>query len=571
MKKHLLVTLTLVVSAAAQNLTPAQKEADFRYMASLISTYYAPVDWKKQLFNFDAMKLGPWLDRVAKTQTDLDFYEVEAEYLASLNDTHTWFELPSDYAAILGFTVDIYDGALLVESISRSVLPSRDYPFAAGDELVSIDGVDAQTVLEGFLKYYPQGNPRAARRMAAAGLTNRYQWLMPYVPDAGAKAAVVIKRQNGNSESYTIPWTTSGTKLEVGPVPSPKSAGASALRARGKKTAIPSGSDPDYMKPLNELRWSGVLDPERTGLIGYGSRSPIFVNGLPSTFPRRLGSKSTDFFYSGTFKFLEFTIGYIRIPSYSPSSSATALQQLDTEIAYMNANTDGLIVDEMRNPGGNLCFGENVAQRLIPYPFRATGFETRPFWSRIVSFYNATVAAKAAGAPWEVVALYETVYKELVAANQEGRTVTNPIPICTYTLDRQPVTDANGSVAAYQKPLMFMIDDFSTSTADSVAGMIQDNQRGVLFGMRSNGAGGNNTSYDAGVYSESYIGVTLALQSRKDWVGTVDYPTTKYIENVGVRPEVVEDYMTKNNLLKSGAPFIDSFLQHMAAYIRSKK
>ena len=42
----------------------------------------------------------------------------------------------------------------------------------------------------------------------------------------------------------------------------------------------------------------------------------------------------------------------IRIPSMSPPNVALALQQLDQEIAYFNANTDGLIVDVMRNPGG---------------------------------------------------------------------------------------------------------------------------------------------------------------------------------------------------------------------------
>src|SRR6058998_535339 len=69
-----------------QGLTPAQKEADFRYLASLYSTYYAPLEWKKQLFGFNALNLKPWLDRVAMTTTDLDFYELCVEYVASLND-----------------------------------------------------------------------------------------------------------------------------------------------------------------------------------------------------------------------------------------------------------------------------------------------------------------------------------------------------------------------------------------------------------------------------------------------------------------------------------------------------
>ena len=93
MKKLIAVVAFTLVSypAFAQGLTPAQKDSDFRYLASLYSTYYAPLEWKNQLFGFNALNLGPWLDRVAETTTDLDFYELCVEYVASLNDTHDPF------------------------------------------------------------------------------------------------------------------------------------------------------------------------------------------------------------------------------------------------------------------------------------------------------------------------------------------------------------------------------------------------------------------------------------------------------------------------------------------------
>lgn len=564
MKKLFAVITLLAASAAAQNLTPAQKEADFRYLASLFSTFYAPADWKKQMFGVDVLSIQPWLDKVAKTTTDLDFYEVCIDYVASLNDTHDRFSLTSDFVARLGFTVDIYDGALLIDSLSRTLLPVRDYPFTTGDELISIDGVDAKRLLASFVKYAPQGNPSAANRLAAARLTIRPQSLMPRAADIGDRATVVIRRLNGNSETYTIPWSKTGTPLTVGPVPTPR-----AVKPKPHSLATP---EPDYMAPLREMQWSGVMNAEETGLNGYGSQLPVFSPSLPSfQFTRRLGAGSSDFFYSGTFKWFDLTIGYIRIPNYAPPSTTASLQTFEREIAYMNANTDGLIVDEMRNTGGNLCFGENIAQRLIPYPFQATAFETRAFWSRVVGFYNSLAAAKANNASWDVIQQYETIYNELLSAAQSGRRLTSPIPLCSSSSNVLPATDASGAVIAYQKPIMLLIDEFTTSTADSVAGMIQDANRATVYGVRTNGAGGNNTTFDAGVYSEGVTGMTLALQSRKDYVGTADYPTTKYIENVGVHPNVVADYMTKDNLLSNGAPFVDRFLQAMAAYIRGQK
>ena len=169
--KTLILSLILISASSAvhaQNLTPAQKEADFRYLASMYSTYYAPIDWKKQLFNFDALAIKPWLDRVAQTKTDLDFYEVCVAYVNSLNDTHDSFSLPSDFVARLGFTTDVYDGVLLIDSINRTTLPVKDYPFTIGDQLLSIDGRDVDLLLQDFAVYATRPNPRSNKRLTAA-------------------------------------------------------------------------------------------------------------------------------------------------------------------------------------------------------------------------------------------------------------------------------------------------------------------------------------------------------------------------------------------------------------------
>ena len=560
------LTISLMICMAfppawAQSLTPAQKESDFRYLASLFATYYAPYEWKQQFLGFDTLKITPWLNRVAATQTDLDFYEVCVDYVASLNDTHDHFSLPSDFIARLPITVDVYDGKVLIETINRSLLPASDYPFVVGDELVSMDGIDMEQLLKDNAKYAAYENPISTRRLAATRVVLRAQSLQPHAPDVSDTAQVGIRRQNGNVEAYTIQWQKTGTQLEVGPVPSPRGASSASLRK------FADDDRPDYERFLDQFTYGGV-DASAVGVQGYGLRNPIFLGGLGPTFTRRLGGAAADFYYSGTFKYEDLTFGYIRIPNYAPASQALQLQVFEREIAFMNANTDGLIVDEMRNTGGFLCFGENIAARLIPYQFHATGFILRAFWARLVGFYNAMISAKAAGAPFNVIAQYENIYNALVTANAQSRGLTEPVPLCTSSLDRDPATDSAGNILAYQKPMRLLTDEFSVSTADSVAGMIQDAGRAVLYGMRTNGAGGNNTSYDAGPFSQGVTGMTIGLQVRKAPIATSDYPTTPYIENVGVRPDVVSDYMTRDNLLQNGAPFVNGFLQAMAAYVR---
>ena len=105
---------------------------------------------------------------------------------------------------------------------------------------------------------------------------------------------------------------------------------------------------------------------------------------------------------------------------------------------------------------------------------------------------------------------------------------------------------------------------------DAVAEIVQDVRRGWLYGTRTDGAGGNNTTFDAGSYSEGLTGMTLALQTRQYKVSNAfsGYPYTEYIENVGVWPDVPIEYMTKDNLLQNGVPFLTSVLQHLAYEIR---
>src|SRR5438128_11660081 len=205
MKIFILSLILISASSAgnAQNLTPAQKQADFRYLASMYSTYYAPIDWKKQLFNFDVLAIKPWLDRVAATTTDLDFYEVCVAYVASLNDTHDQFSLPSDFAARLPITVDVYDGKVLIETINRTQLPQATFPFEIGDEIVSLDGKPVEQYLSDFAKYAAWENPISTRRLAATRMISRVQSLMPHATDIGDSATVVVRRQSGALETYT--------------------------------------------------------------------------------------------------------------------------------------------------------------------------------------------------------------------------------------------------------------------------------------------------------------------------------------------------------------------------------
>jgi C-terminal processing protease CtpA/Prc len=119
---------------------------------------------------------------------------------------------------------------------------------------------------------------------------------------------------------------------------------------------------------------------------------------------------------------------------------------------------------------------------------------------------------------------------------------------------------------------MVLIDELSASGGDSFPAMVQDNKRGILYGYRTMGAGGSVFGTGAGAYSEGFTTITQSLMNRQNDVVTPDYPAAPYIENIGVRPDVESDYMTRDNLLQNGRPFVEGFVSTMVDHIsRSRK
>ena len=49
--------------------------------------------------------------------------------------------------------------------------------------------------------------------------------------------------------------------------------------------------------------------------------------------------------------------------------------------------------------------------------------------------------------------------------------------------------------------------------------------------------------------------------NRMHIVNTPDFPPAPYIENIGVRPDIPFDYMTRANLIAAGTPFVQAFTQ----------
>src|SRR6266446_8903237 len=163
--------LVCLAGAAYAQLLTEQKMLDFQQLAALYAKQYAPYEWKRDALNVDLLQIGPWLAKVRDTKTDIEFYEICAEYVASLNDAHSQFFLPTDFQADLLFEVDLYDGRALIDFIDPSI--GRSFTFRVGDELISVDGKTVADWLKEFGKYNAFGNQRSTDRSSASLITFR--------------------------------------------------------------------------------------------------------------------------------------------------------------------------------------------------------------------------------------------------------------------------------------------------------------------------------------------------------------------------------------------------------------
>ena len=566
-----IAALCLSTGVLTAQMTADQRVQDFQNLAALYAKRYAPYEWKREALGFDLFNLSPWLDRVRGAKDDLEFYEISLEYVANLQDTHSSYRVPSNFIADLGFTVDIYDGKVMIDSINRARNPASDFPFQAGDELVSVDGKTSEEWIAALSRFRKYGSSLTTRRNAADLITFRTQSTVPRAVELGETAAVVVRRANGELETYTVPWTKTGSPLtKVGPVPSPK---------YSVRKSAQTGDAPDYLNLLLEMRnWSlpagepllmGQTTSEETGetlprrylTTGIGSRNPVFRTGLPSNFVQRLGLASADFHFSGSYESQGHKIGFLRVPSFGPFDMAGAVRELDTEIAFFQQNTEALVIDVMRNPGGG-CYMADLAARLIPHNFFFFGEEVRATRDRVQSAQNALDAATRARADQWIIDLYRSYLDTLTQASTENRGLTGSIPACNQFRSPLPPGDLQlPASVVYTKPLIILVDEFSISAADIFPAMMQDNGRGLVVGMRTSGGGGSVSNWPSGFFSEATASNTNTLVVRNHSIATEEYPLTPFVENIGTRPDVPLNYMTRQNMLNGGRTFVGEFSQ----------
>jgi hypothetical protein len=447
--------------------------------------------------------------------------------------------MPSSFFASLGFHIDAYftaDGkwAAIIDLITRSQLPAARYPFQLGDELLAVDEIPVDEWVKRMTPYVSSGNDRSRLRIALSYIPSRSQSVLPLIHTLGDSAKVKVRRQSGAVEDYEIPWVKSGvpvTRLVGAPWVFPTAAASPAF--------TPSLEDP--LQPLRNRSRDQDEDPK--DVLNYGSRNPIWP--APTGFTQRRGRVGTDFTYSGTFVHQEKRIGILRLPSFAPLTNNAALAEIDSELEFFAAETDGLLLDVTRNTGGDPCLAESIMARFMTGPWNAVGRLFRPVLSDLLSIDSQLAFSRLFGTAAEVQ-LLETRLSDFRRA-YEANGLTPPLSPCALDLNRAP------GRTPYAKPVILLTDEFSTSAGDYFAAIFQENQRGPLYGKRTNGAGGSVLTFPIGFFSETGTGrVTVSMHYRPNPIQVEGFPATNFTENVGVQADIDADLMSLENYRSGG-------------------
>ena len=553
------------VRAAAGDLKPAASVPSFAQqkmlqaldqISSLYTEHYAPIEWKQSQFGVDFKKEYDRIRAAVLAKPDMgtqEFQDLLAGFVHATRDYHVGIQFFSTERARLPLFVMSAGGKYYIAYIDRSKLSEAQFPYQAGDEIVEFDGKPVAEAVQALV-----GTPNVATtdaRLAEMHLTGRARQIGMEVPQG--PVTLKIRDASGRVGTAQLAWQYTP---EMVPQDVPLRDGGIFPHTPGDDlTGMPTPPRP--VGRLREMLRKLIPSMAHPHAGVYAAEAAEqaenkFVIGSRESFVPKLGNVLWEIpaespIYAYVYENEKGQkIGYIRIPDYmGEEQHAKLFAQL---VSQFQKITDGLVIDQVNNPGGSLFYMYALLSMLSSKPLatpqhRLVIDQSDAYWAAGVIQQSMSQAAQktlaeemqeelagytAAKSPMEAIVEYARfILSELKA----GRRFTTP----TYLFGMDTIVP---SQVRYTKPIMVLINELDFSCADFFPAILQDNGRAKLFGVRTAGAGGGVKSLEVpnqlGVAGFSYT-----------W--TIGQRTTgKPIENLGVSPDV--EYQITADDLRNG-------------------
>lgn len=538
----------LVFAATAQTsfaaLNAEQRLSDFAQLVNIFQRNYGPLRWKKTSVGLDFDKhVAEYKSRIGAARNDAEFYNLLARFTAGLKDGHVSAMVPSTLRANLGFTVDLIEGKVLIETVDRLKLPEPLFPFKKGDQLISLGNKPVDQIIADMVAVSDTGHAPSSNRIAASRIPARRQDRGYAIPK-GVTTVTVLPKGAAQPITVTATWILTGSALvELDDLErlSDDDTGAVPTAASGKELLAQLKKMPEFSSVLSQAK---IEELHQIGITDIGSPKSMFK--LPANAKEIPGLPVTAAIYEAAGK----KIGVIRVHTYMDDGLTEVVARA---LQVMEAATDALVIDQTNNPGGSVALVPEIVGLFAEKTYKDMDFKVRPSlnWLKKFADINAKIAELLKADPNDFAgnalkARFEYLESEVKDSLSEKRFLTKPISL---NLTGTYGTIQPNTVVRYTKPVLLLINEFDFSGGDAFPAIMQDNGRVTVFGAQTSGAGGNVAEYGPLANSFFKLQLTESLMVR---------PNGQYMENRGVVPDVKYE-ITEDDFMNDYRGYVKAF------------
>ena len=504
-------------------------------MKTIYGAEYAPAQWKKQYAAYDLndqFKQSLSIVQSAPQFTYADSRELFKNFIYAMKDYHTSISFTATESAGLPIKVRGAGNQEFIVEVDRTKLSASAFPFDAGDELVTIDGVSAADAVTALQNQIPANVPETDRAIAEMRLFSRSAARGIAVPKGPVTLGLRHKGETAVKEIQLI-WNYTSEKIA----------------ARGDFLSLPTDLHAIQMALSGSVLGSH-LNPQMSVKIfdknSLQAESPFDLGARQSFIPalgQKLWESAPD---SAFYAYLYINadrklIGYVRIPSYEPDNAMAAVQEFTSLVERFQSSADALVIDQVNNPGGSVFYLYALASTLSDQPLKtprhrmainqadvADAIKTIDQLKDVKTDADAVKAFGADGlggypVSYEAARFLQANAQFMVDEWTAGRKLTTPFWIAG-------VDHINPASSHFTKPILLLVNHLDFSGGDFFPTIMQDNKRVTVFGSRTAGAGG--------YVKDVSIPNNLGIESFRVTESIAERLSGHPIENLGVTPDV---------------------------------
>lgn len=515
----------------------------------LFEARYAPLEWK---YRYSGWELDKEFQKAKETIlssedfTTKQYQQLLRATLSTTKDYHVAVRFFSTEASTLPFHVKGINGKYFLVGFDRDVLPD-EYSLKIGDELVEFDGRPVDEVVQQLRKEIGDSNPETDQSLAEIALTDRAGIRGDTVPK-GTIVITVRSASTGKLKSYQLIWDYFPEKIKSGMFGNnPMDDHLSLGTLKNKKFMNQQMTSPiafDLGFARSKLHDDDEEEEEElTDEETYDTNAM----GLKKSFIPTLGPTIWENEYKSVFHAYIFLnsdnrpIGYIRIPHFVLPTDK-AVEEFARVISFMESNTEGLVIDEVNNFGGNVFLLYSLISMLSDRPLHTPKHRISITQQEVAESYTTLLELRNINSNEDVknafgtsfygyVLNYQTIqflrnFAQFIIDEWEaGRRLTTPIYL--WGVDQvNPHQTVN-----YTQPILVLVNELDFSGGDFFPAILQDNKRAVIFGTKTAGAGGFiDFQSQVNRFGLAYVRLTGSIAERLNF---------EPIENLGVTPDIV--------------------------------